>query len=61
LAGTSATTPGSVNFTYANGTQVLKVSGGNLHYWSVTGCKGVIRSGDPVELTATYLTLPAPP
>jgi hypothetical protein len=61
LAGTSPTTPGSVNFTYGNGTHLLKVSGGNLHYWGVSGCKGVIRGGDPVEMTATYPALPAPP
>jgi len=61
LAGTSATTPGSVNFTYANGTQLLKISGGNLHYWNASGCKGVINTGDPVELTATYPALPAAP
>jgi hypothetical protein len=33
-------------------------TGGNLHYWHVQNCGGLINDGDPVALTASYKVRP---
>lgn len=60
IAGTSATTPGTVKATYTNSTGVLKVkpTGGTLHVWNVSGCEGLINSGDPITMSAAYKVSP---
>jgi hypothetical protein len=52
MDGTSATADnGYIMFTYANSTGRLKISsGGNLHFYDVEGCFGVIGSGDGLTL-----------
>jgi hypothetical protein len=59
VGGTTATTPGTVNGTYTNSTHTLSVSGGNLHVWNVSGCFGLLHSGDPVSYVASYVLSPA--
>lgn len=57
IAGTTATaSDGIVTFTYTDSTGHLKLltSGGNLHFYNVTGCAGQINSGDPATLSATF-------
>lgn len=59
VAGTSATAPAHISFTYDNATGVLTTSGGNMHAWNVTGlCNGNINSGDPVTVVGTYTISP---
>jgi hypothetical protein len=52
IDGTSANADdGSIVITYSNSTGQLKfVAGGNLHFYHVSGCYGVIASGDPLTL-----------
>jgi hypothetical protein len=60
--GTGATANnGKVKIKYANGTHKLKIlaTGGNLHVYNVSGCFGVIASGDAVTITSAYLVSPA--
>jgi hypothetical protein len=47
---------GKVTVTHVNSAPAkLKVpGGGNLHAYNVSGCAGVIRSGDATSFTATY-------
>lgn len=59
VAGTTATTPGTVTGTYTNSTHTLSVSGGNLHIWNVSGCFGLLKAGDPVSYVASYVLSPA--
>jgi hypothetical protein len=61
VAGTSATTPGKVKVTYTNGTHKLKVlaAGGNLHVWNVSGCAGLINTGDGTQFTGIYTVTPS--
>ena len=59
LAGTTATTAGTLRGTYANSTHILKGSGGDLHIWNVTACLGLINNGDPVSLVSSYTVSPA--
>jgi hypothetical protein len=61
VAGATATSPGKVKVTYTNGTHKLKVlaGGGTLHVWNVSGCAGLIHSGDATTFTGTYLVSPA--
>ncbi|WP_106403323.1 hypothetical protein [Actinocorallia populi] len=59
VGGATASSPGSVNGTYDNATHTLSVTGGNLHVWNVSGCFGLLRSGDPVSYTAGYVLSPA--
>jgi len=61
VAGTTATTKGKVKVTYTNSTGKLKVlaTGGNLHVFNVTGCAGLINSGDATQFTVTYTVSPA--
>lgn len=60
VAGTSATTPGKVKVTYTNGTGVLKVlpTGGTLHVWKVSGCAGLINTGDATQFSGSYTVSP---
>jgi hypothetical protein len=60
--GTGATANnGKVSITYTNSTHKLKVltTGGNLHIYNVSGCLGLINSGDASTFTATYTVSPA--
>jgi len=61
VAGTTATTPGKVKVTYTNSTHKLKVlpTGGTLHVFNVSGCAGLINSGDATTFTGTYTVTPA--
>jgi len=61
VAGATATTPGKVKVTYTNSTHKLKVlaSGGTLHVFNVSGCAGLINSGDATTFTGTYTVSPA--
>ena len=59
--GTSATADnGKVSATYTNSTGVLKTltTGGNLHTYSVSGCFGLIHSGDSATFSGTYAVSP---
>jgi len=58
VAGTTASATGKVNGTYTNSTGVLKVSGGNLHLWNVSGCLGLVNSGDASTFTGSYTITP---
>jgi hypothetical protein len=61
VAGTTATTAGTVKATYTNSTNKLKVltTGGTLHVWNVSGCAGLINSGDATTFSGTYTVTPA--
>jgi hypothetical protein len=61
VAGGTPTTPGKVKVKYTNSTHKLKVlaGGGTLHVWNVSGCAGLINSGDPTSFVGTYLVTPA--
>jgi hypothetical protein len=61
VAGATATTPGKVKVTYTNSTHKLKVTagGGTLHAWNVSGCAGLINTGDATQFTGTYTVSPA--
>jgi hypothetical protein len=61
VAGTTASTPGTVKVTYTNSTHKLKVlpTGGTLHVFNVNGCGGLIISGDATQFTGTYTVTPA--
>jgi hypothetical protein len=50
---------GMVKFTYSDRTHQVKISGGNLHIFTVNGCAGLVASGDPVSLTASFTFAPA--
>jgi len=59
--GTSGSTPdGVVPVTYANHTSQLKIltHGGTLHWYHVSHCTGLIRSGDAATLSATFTVSP---
>jgi hypothetical protein len=51
---------GSVKATYTNSTGKLKVltTGGNLHVYDVSGCAGLINSGNATTFSATYTVTP---
>jgi hypothetical protein len=51
---------GTVKVTYSNKTHDLTVlaAGGNLHVYNVSGCAGLINSGDGSSFTGTYLVSP---
>jgi hypothetical protein len=52
---------GRVKFRYADPTARLNVltTGGNLHFYRVKGCAGLLNSGDPATLRATFTPSPA--
>jgi len=59
--GTGATANnGKVSGTYTNSTHQLKIltTGGNLHVYNVSGCAGLINSGDSTTFSATYAIAP---
>lgn len=60
VAGATATSKGKVKVTYTNSTGQLKVlpTGGNLHVFNVSGCAGLINSGDATQFTGTYTVTP---
>jgi hypothetical protein len=61
IAGTSATaTDGHVRFSYSDVTGHLKTltTGGNLHFYNVTGCAGLFINGDPMTMTANFAVSP---
>jgi hypothetical protein len=60
VAGTTATTPGTVKVTYTNSSGVLKTSltGGTLHIWNVSGCAGLIKTGDASQFSGSYTVSP---
>ena len=59
VGGATATSSGTVNGTYDNSTHTLSVSGGDLHVWGVSGCFGLLRTGDAVSYVASYVLSPA--
>jgi hypothetical protein len=52
---------GMVKAHYTNSTHKLKVltTGGNLHVYNVSGCAGLINTGDATTFTANYTVTPA--
>ena len=60
VAGTTASTPGTVKVTYTNSTHKLKVlpTGGTLHVFNINGCAGLINSGDATQFSGTYTVSP---
>jgi hypothetical protein len=58
IAGASATTPGYVTYEYYPSTGRLIITGGNLRIWNVSGCGGLLVSGDPVTFQASYTVTP---
>jgi hypothetical protein len=52
---------GKVKVTYTNSTHKLKVltTGGTLHIWNVSGCAGLINSGDASTFSGSYTISPA--
>ena len=61
VAGTTATSKGKVKVTYKNSTHKLTVlaAGGNLHVWNVSGCAGLINTGDGTQFTGVYTVTPS--
>jgi hypothetical protein len=61
VAGSSATSGGTVKITYANGTDKLKIltSGATLQAWNVSGCSGLFNSGDPMTMCVIDKVTPA--
>ena len=60
--GTSATADnGRINFRYVNSSHKLTLpsSGGNLHYYQVSGCLGLVASGNPANMHGTYAFSPS--
>jgi hypothetical protein len=51
---------GVVAISYASKTGKLKLSpaGGNLHWYHVSGCAGLVGDGDPATLSAAYTLSP---
>ncbi len=46
--------------TYKNSTGKLSVlaTGGNLHVWAVSGCAGLINTGDATQFVGAYTVTP---
>jgi hypothetical protein len=61
VAGSTASAGGKVKVTYTNSTHKLKVlaSGGTLHVYSVSGCAGLLHSGDATTFVGTYVVSPS--
>ena len=61
IKGTSGTAPdGVVAVSYASKTGILKIlpTGGNLHWYHVHNCAGIIRNGDAATVSASYTISP---
>src|SRR5690349_7565253 len=60
VGGTTAGSKGTVKVTYTNSSGALKVlaTGGNLHVFNVSGCAGLINSGDATQFVGTYTVTP---
>ena len=61
IDGTSGTaSDGTVEFRYTHSTSRLKLltTGGNLHFYNVRGCAGLIRTSDPATISATITVSP---
>lgn len=60
VGGATATSKGKVKITYKNSTGKLSVlaAGGNLHVWKVSGCAGLINSGDATQFVGVYTVTP---
>jgi hypothetical protein len=61
LDGTAAgADDGMVKFTYTNSTGAFELlpAGGNLHYWAVSGCLGLVESGDPAQASGSTTVKP---
>jgi hypothetical protein len=61
LGGTSATaSDGHVRFSYTDSTGRLKTftTGGNLHFYNVTGCAGLWNTGDPLTISGSFTLSP---
>jgi hypothetical protein len=60
VGGTTAGSTGTVAVSYTNSTGKLKVltTGGNLHVWNVSGCAGLINSGDATTFSGSYTVTP---
>jgi hypothetical protein len=49
---------GKLDFSYTESTGKLKLSDGDLHVYDVDGCFGIVNTGDPVTVTATFKITP---
>ena len=61
IDGTSGTaSDGTVKVRYTNSTGLLKLltTGGNLHFYNVRGCAGLVITGDSATLSATFTVSP---
>jgi hypothetical protein len=61
IDGTSGTaSDGSVRVSYTNSTGVLqtRTAGGNLHFYNVRGCAGLVVTGDSATISATSTVNP---
>jgi hypothetical protein len=61
IDGTSGTaSDGSVRVSYNNSTGVLqtRTAGGNLHFYNVRGCAGLVVTGDSATISATSTVSP---
>jgi hypothetical protein len=57
--GTRATADdGQVRFSFNGSTLKILPTGGNLHVYNVSGCLGLLNSGDAVSYAATYTVTP---
>jgi hypothetical protein len=56
----SAASDGTVAVTYATKAGTLKIltTGGDLHWYHVRSCAGLLRDGDPATLSASYAVSP---
>ena len=61
VGGATMGSAGKVKVTYKNSTHKLTVlaAGGNLHVWNVSGCAGLINTGDGTQFTGVYTVTPS--
>jgi hypothetical protein len=61
IDGTSGTaSDGTVKLRYTNSTGRLRLltTGGNLHFYNVRGCAGLVNTGDPATISARFTVSP---
>jgi hypothetical protein len=61
IKGTSSTAPdgvASVSYTSKTGTLKFLLTGGNLHWYHVHRCAGIINNGDAATISASYVISP---